>query len=148
MITLGTTGTRHIANEDKPRFVQYLLDNDAYFSMFDMYVSGACIGWDAVFGRTMAETYSDQEHVVIVPADQSRVDAWWEDIDVPVTVINMPEKTSYRDRNLEIVKFSNVLFYCADYPEANPRSLRSGTWMTVRLARNAGLEVNGIIIHE
>lgn len=150
MNLLGTTGTRHIAQNDEPKFVDYLLrpQTHLFLSSFDGFVSGACVGWDAVFGSTMALTYPDKEHVVVVPADQSRVETWWHAFDPGlVKVVYMDDDTSYRDRNTEIVRLSSQLFYCADYPEDHPKSQRSGTWMTVRIARKAGMTPSGIIIH-
>jgi hypothetical protein len=59
----------------------------------------------------------------------------------------MAEGTDYRDRNTEIVRRSNQLFYCADYPENHGKSRRSGTWMTKRIAEQTGIPVNGIILN-
>ncbi len=144
---LGTTGTRSIAQNDEPRWVEYL--QDPWFGQFDGFVSGACVGWDAIFGSTMAVTYPEKKHVVIVPADTSRVERWWEAIDVDsVEVVYMDDGTSYRSRNEEIVRRSSHLFYCADYPESHSKSKRSGTWMTVRIAQRAGIEPTGIIIND
>lgn len=45
------------------------------------------------------------------------------------------EPDEYATRNLRIVKASAVMIACPQYPEDDPRSLRSGTWQTVRYAR-------------
>jgi hypothetical protein len=58
------------------------------------YVTGACVGGDAFIGRWLFYNRPDAEHVVIVPADRSRVDDWWTSASFttgrPVTVIEMP----------------------------------------------------------
>jgi len=119
-----------------------------YLAQFDGFVSGACFGWDAIFGSTMTLTYPDKEHFVIVPADRSRVETWWYAFDFDkVHVIEMPDGTDYKQRNQKIVDMSSALFYCADYPEEHGKSKRSGTWQTVRLARKKGITPAGIIIH-
>ena len=121
-----------------------------YLSEYDGFVSGGCRGWDAVFGETLALRYPDKQHVVIVPANRSQVDPWWEKFDPGfVVVVYMDEGTSYRQRNEEIVKHSTHLFYCANYPEDHPKSGRGcGTWMTVRIARAAGMTPVGIILND
>ncbi|HMG62811.1 MAG TPA: hypothetical protein VK599_07675, partial [Streptosporangiaceae bacterium] len=66
----------------------------------DRYVTGACTGGDAFIGRWLYARRPDAEHVVIVPADRSRVDEWWLEAKGPaVTVAEMPPGTTYADRN-------------------------------------------------
>ena len=60
----------------------------------------------------------------------------------------MPPGTTYKDRNEAIVNRVDELYYCADYPEEDRRSRRSGTWQTVRLARGRGIPVDGIILNQ
>lgn len=105
----------------------------------DRYLTGACMGGDAFIGRWLRLHRPDAEHVVIVPADRSRVDPWWEqDGCPPVTVTEMPPGTTYADRNARLVTEANAVFAFPAYPENDPRSLRSGTWQTARMARKAG----------
>jgi hypothetical protein len=100
------------------------------------YLTGACTGGDAFIGRWLREHRPDAEHVVIVPADRSRVDEWWHGLDV--TVIEMPSGSTYADRNARLVAEAGAVFAFPSYPENDPRSLRSGTWQAARMARNAG----------
>lgn len=104
----------------------------------DRYMTGACTGGDAFIGRWLRENRAFAEHVVVVPADRSRVEYWWDASDPFVTVLDMPEGTTYADRNAELVSWADVVFGLPAYPEDDPRSLRSGTWQTIRMARRAG----------
>lgn len=105
----------------------------------DRYVTGACVGGDAFIGRWLYDRYPDAEHVVIVPADRSQVDEWWTGVSGrPVTVTEMPPGTTYADRNARLVAEGQAVFAFPAYPENDPRSKRSGTWMTVRMGRRAG----------
>jgi hypothetical protein len=103
------------------------------------YVTGACTGGDAFIGRWLYANRPEAEHAVIVPANRSRIDAWWLEAKGPaVTVIEMPPGTTYADRNARLVAEASAVFAFPAYPEDDPRSLRSGTWQTVRMSRKAG----------
>lgn len=105
----------------------------------ERYVTGGCIGGDAFIGRYLYACRPEAEHVVVVPADRSRVDSWWLDARGPaVTLIEMPAGTSYADRNAQLVAEGNAVYGFPAYPEFDRRSLRSGTWMTIRMARKVG----------
>jgi hypothetical protein len=111
------------------------------------YVTGACVGGDAFIGRWLFYSRPEAEHVVVVPGDRSRVDDWWVSASFtsgrPVTVVEMPPGTTYADRNARLVAEAGAVFAFPAYPEDDPRSRRSGTWQTVRLARKAGTSVSG-----
>src|SRR5579863_4966865 len=104
----------------------------------DRYVTGACLGGDAFIGRWLYLNRPHAQHAVIVPADRSRVDPWWLEVTGPVEVTEMPPGTTYADRNARLVAEGTCVFGFPAYPEDDPRSQRSGTWQTVRLARRAG----------
>lgn len=102
------------------------------------YVTGGCTGGDAFIGRWLRRHRTDaNEHVVIVPADRSRVEEWWAGLD-GVTVTEMPPGTTYADRNARLVAEADAVFGFPAYPEHDSRSARSGTWQTIRMARKAG----------
>lgn len=106
------------------------------------YVTGACAGGDAFIGQWLFWNRPDAEHMVIVPADRSRVDDWWVSASFtsgrPVKVLEMPPGTTYADRNARLVKEGNAVFGFPAWLEDDRRSLRSGTWQTVRMSRRAG----------
>lgn len=122
------------------------------------YVSGGCRGFDATFGVSLARAYPGCPQRIKVPANQSQVDAWWVTPEfsdqlatgspAPINVDYMPEGTDYRYRNTQLVLASNDIFYWAEFPEDDPRSKRSGTWMTVRIARAMGKHVFGYVQSE
>lgn len=103
----------------------------------DRYVTGACTGGDAFIGKWLYCSRPEAEHVVVVPADRSRVEEWWAGLG-DVTAIEMPPGTSYGRRNARLVVEADAVFAFPAYPEDDIRSLRSGTWQTVRQARKAG----------
>ena len=103
------------------------------------YVTGGCIGGDAFIGRWLYANRPNAGHMVIVPADGSRVDPWWTEARGPaVTLIEMSSGTTYADRNAQLVAEANAVFAFPAYPEDDPRSLRSGTWQASRMARKVG----------
>lgn len=102
------------------------------------YVTGGARGGDACIGRWLREHRPWSEHVIIVPANRSQADPWWEVYRSSVTVIEMEPGTTYKDRNAAIVAASSAVFGLPAYPEVDPRSRRSGTWQTIRIARGMG----------
>jgi hypothetical protein len=107
------------------------------------FVTGACIGIDHRVGFWLSQVFPHVPHLILVPADRSRVSRWWEghdfqgDPDSKITVREMPPGATYADRNQEIVRWSNVLCAFPQYSEDHPKSVRSGTWQTIRMARQA-----------
>lgn len=105
------------------------------------FVTGGCTGIDAMVGHALFQMYPEAEHTVVVPADRSRIKAWWRPVlDLGqyvshLTVIDMRPDTTYRDRNIRMVNVSDVLIGYPQYGERHPRSIRSGSWQTVRMAR-------------
>lgn len=111
------------------------------------FITGACVGGDAFIGRTLFEIFPDHQHTVVIPADRSRVDPWWERHvhyfsggmggvhNAPwIRVIHMAVDTTYQNRNQTLVNFSDALIGYPLYNERDARSRRSGSWQTIRMA--------------
>jgi len=114
------------------------------------YTTGGCLGVDAYVGIGLWRTEPHATHRVVVPADRSRVDYWWMHRAIRegrgVLIEEMPPSTTYADRNRRIVEHSDVLVAFPAHPEDDPRSRRSGTWQTIRMARQAALEVRVTVL--
>ena len=110
----------------------------------DRYITGGCTGGDAFIGRWLYLRYPDAEHFVVIPADRSRVDPWWEDYlpwHLGLTAIGrleMPPGSTYKDRNTALAEQATWTSGFPAYPEHDPRSRRSGSWQAIRMARTAG----------
>lgn len=101
-------------------------------------VTGGARGGDALIGRWLYERYPFAIHLVVLPANRAQVYPWWQDISDVGTgpmLVEMPRGTSYRDRNMHIVQMCTNLVAFPAFPEFNVRSRRSGTWMTIRMAK-------------
>jgi hypothetical protein len=146
MHTIGFSGAKELPKNLDTIQLRYLL------SQFraDRYVTGACMGIDALVGATLAALRPDALHLVIVPGNHNRIDRWWEHTPTawakPV-VLFMPPVTNYAMRNLAIVSASDELVAFPAWPESDPRSRRSGTWQTVRMARERNLDVSHFLLH-
>lgn len=129
---VGFTGSRSLTEKDR-----WILE-PAIEAIPDrvVIVTGACVGVDAQIARIATE-HRKYVHT-IVPADRTRVDPFF--VDYCVSYEEMPPSSEpYRDRNQRIVDYSNVLIAFPAYKEEHPKSRRSGTWMTVRMARKQGV---------
>lgn len=132
--TIAFTASRTLDDNAK-NLIRVSLEN---LPRADRYVTGACTGGDAFIGRWLAWHRRDAEHVVVVPGDLSRVDFWFQRANV--TVVEMPAHSTYYDRNKRLVKEADLVQAFPAYAEQDYRSLRSGTWQTIRMARRAGKE--------
>jgi hypothetical protein len=134
-VYVGWTGTRHGSPEVERAIHRAFdrIDADAQI------VTGACVGVDALVAR-YATSLGMAVHAV-VPSDRSRVDPEW--LRYCTTYEEMAPGTTYRDRNERIVALTTSdLFAVPEHPEGDPRSRRSGTWQTVRMARRARKRVH------
>lgn len=104
------------------------------------YITGGATGGDEIIGRWLAEHRPYAQHVVLVPANRSQVSPWWTGPRFAglVTVVELPPKTSYADRNQLLVFSSTHLVGLPAHPETSQHSISSGSWQAIRMARRAG----------
>lgn len=131
---VGISGSRRLRPEGRAIIAQ-ALEGVPFGTRL---ITGAAIGVDACVAR-LAPEYGLLVHTV-VPANRRDVSPFWEERADSFEL--MPEGTAFRARNLRIVELSSRLLAFPLHPESDPRSQRSGSWMTVRLARAAGIPVD------
>jgi hypothetical protein len=132
---VGFTGSRHSTQAQRER-IDAVLDQ-VHSAVW--IITGGCIGVDAYVAES-AHRRGLHVHTVL-PADRSRVDPHWRER--CTTYDEMPAGTTYKDRNQRIIDLTTEHLFA--YPEAaedDARSLRSGTWQTVRLGRHAGKRIH------
>jgi NADH:ubiquinone oxidoreductase subunit len=140
MTTVGFSGTRRLPTTAYERVGAIV----ATLPEGTRVVQGACIGVDS-YVAWAAKRRGLHVHAV-VPADRSRVPPDWRDwCD---TFEEMPAGTDYRSRNARIAGQIDRLIAIPDAAEDAPQSRRSGTWMTVRIARRIGIPVEVYILDE
>lgn len=145
---MGFTGTRSVSIERMSEVCDVV--RQACFG-FTEFTTGACVGFDTIAAHYVLDLVPDATHRLIVPADRKHVDndviARFKRLEDERHIIEyMPEGTSYRDRNERILHYTDKLVAVAEHPEIHARSIRSGTWMTVRIARRLGLPIQEFII--
>ena len=125
--TVAVSGTRLLAIEDRPRLYQVLLT----VSQQETLLTGACVGVDTVMAQ-MAYT-GGWRVFTVVPANRSQVDPSWSKW-CSAFEIMPPSPEPYRARNERLIQLADRLIAFPAYVEDDPRSRRSGTWMTIHLA--------------
>lgn len=139
--TVGFTGTQNLSTKDYETVRSIVLSLPSDIRV----VVGGCIGVDDYVAYV---AFNSGYHVhAIIPFNRSKVAPDWRDY--CTTYEEMPEGTDYRDRNTRIVEeVTDRLIAIAGYPENDPQSRRSGTWMTVRIARRANKLVEEHVLSE
>jgi hypothetical protein len=105
----------------------------------EQFTTGGASGFDVFALYKLLQMYPKAHHRVIMPWDRSQA---IELCDIPrgVEVVTMPPRTTYRQRDEMIVRpFSEKLMAFPLHEE--DRDVRSGTWMTTRIAQQAKLIV-------
>lgn len=142
---VGFTGSRQEPTPEQ--WARHLYPHLGQLGYASGFVTGGCVGIDHIVGRWLFHHYPERHHTVVVPADRSRVAAWWRHylpggagpVATNLTVIEMPPGTDYRSRNVRLVGLCEILIGYPQYGEGHPRSQRSGSWQTLRLARQQHL---------
>lgn len=129
---IGITATRALTKVGEQQITQAL---SKVVAQAETVIVGGAIGGDA-FAARVAHTLRLWVKVIL-PVDTKEIDPDWRDY-----CDEAEGSYPYRERNTRIVEQCEVLYAFAAYLEADARSRRSGTWMTVRIARKLGREVH------
>lgn len=111
----------------------------------DWLVLGAALGMERRIGLA-ARARGFKVHVIVPGVDPrttagQKIDQRWMDYATGHEQLPMNDPNPFRARNHAVVAKAEYLFALPAYPEKHEESLRSGTWMTVRIAQRAGKEV-------
>lgn len=146
-LRVGFTGTRNLNGDGEEAVVELIESCTLWGGPVGLanngleLVHGACVGADAYASWTAHEAQW-AVHAVL-PEDKSRVDPEWRR-----WATSWEEGGIYRVRNKKIVQRADVLFVLADYPERHPKSRRSGTWQTCRMAKERDIPVKVMVQHD
>jgi len=127
---IGFTGTQKGMSENQiSQFIKEMSNHYSY-----EFHHGDCIGSDRD-AHNIASSLMNVEKIVIHPPDNSSKRAYCKGDEIK------PEKP-YLERNKDIVDEIDLLIAC---PKSNKEELRSGTWATIRYAKEQGKKI--IIIY-
>lgn len=136
MESVGFTGTRRVRPGDEAVLARIVGALGAV-----RVVTGGCVGVDAVVAA-LAHQRGLHVHTVL-PANRAQVDPRWREH--CRTYEKMPDGTDYRGRNERLVRLSDRLVAVLDRPYG--RNVRSGTEMTINIARRSGKRVDIHVLH-
>lgn len=135
---VGVTGTRDLDKTGRDNIVAALAA--LMGEGVEAIVVGGCVGADAWAGATAKRLGFWVK--VILPENQKELDPAWEsyadEADGPYP---------YRERNQRIVDEVTLMLAFPALPEQHPKSLRSGTWMTIRMAHRRAIPVRVFTQH-
>lgn len=145
-LTLGITGSREATMIPHYELVVKAIGESIRYGSFVRFVHGGCIGIDDVGGQA-AHSLGLLVHAMLINEwRKSPYTAdWWNYSDTNAV---MSWGTSYRERDQAVVDESNALLAFPLYPEKHARSHRSGTWMTIRMARRKGIPIEVICLNQ
>jgi len=127
---IGITATRALTATGE-RMITDALTNALHAGGVEMVITGGAVGGDAYAARV---AHAMRLWVrTLLPEDPKEVDPQWRDY-----CDEAEGAWPYRERNTRLVEQCSVLYAFPAFPEDDPRSKRSGTWMTVRIARKLG----------
>src|SRR6267142_4979672 len=137
---VSITGSRNINREDAIQKIEKIFS--IYILQFGKeleFITGGCIGIDALAAQ-IACGMNIKVHTVLTSKRETTEKYWqtW-----CTSYEEMPAKTTYRDRDKRMVQLGDELLAFPSCDEYMPDKsyTRSGTWMTVRIARKANKSV-------
>lgn len=142
---VGITGTRQTEKTDL-----WIIESAlAIIPDKAMIVVGGCIGANALVAETSFH-WGFYVHAVLPSIERGKFFDQhifnychsWEEMPPGIP------GNAYRERNQRIVNYANVLFSFPELPEDHGRSKRSGTWMTIRMARMKPIPVHTYMVSE
>lgn len=143
-MTYGFTGAHRLTEDQRALAESYLaaLTEDwPLLLLADGFVTGTQVGIDELVARTLAAEFPTRPLTQLIPGKPG---THGEIVENPgARVIQLTDRDSsamaYRKRNHFIVELADALIAFPEGPEESHR--RSGTWMTVRMAREKGIPV-------
>lgn len=138
---VGFTGTQYLKPYHHEKLFHVLNKIQA-----DKFVVGGCIGVD-----TFVAWYGFSHNIpvhVIVPSIRTKVDTNYKVYATTVEELPPGHREPYRQRNTRLVTQSDALVAFPMYGELDSRSRRSGTWMTIRIARRHNKPVSIYILEK
>lgn len=144
----GFTGTREDLTDRDKEWVRLIVRRIVPFGA--TLVTGGCIGLDAYIAEIGATTagYGRQGKrwsvYTIVPSNRKHVDPDY--LAKADETEEMPNGTTYADRNQRIVETSHALMGFPLHTERDERSRRSGTWQTIRMGWRHGIPVRAEVL--
>lgn len=139
-LKLGLTGTQDLPDHGLAQAGVLLTEMRMKNLEVEEVHSGGCFGWDTFAGFQCVLLWPQAVHHIWLPLKTDKLSYWWKHR-LPWGVEPVLHVTrdypGYRERNAEIVDRSTHLFCGPRLDEESQR--RSGTWMTVRMGRKAGL---------
>lgn len=160
-VTVSFTATRKLVGARLERHQPFINDvlsdlaNRGYAGEIGEFATGAANGGDSVIADTLERALSQGRHRLIVPAapHNEGIVKRWEHLALttPDTHIVQrmapvagPPAAQYKARDAELVRAADSTggWLVAFALHEERRMPRSGTWLTVRLARTAGVRVD------
>jgi len=143
---IGISGSRQVPTRAQRRAIRQRL---AQIPPGTTVIIGGCLGLDSYVARAVFAYCTGVKVHAIVPSDPRTTE--WVDPDWRVWCHSfevMPGGTTNRHRNVQLVNRSGRLLAWPQAAEGDPMSQRSGTWQTIRLARQRGIPVEVVVLSE
>lgn len=140
---VGVTGTRYAVSYEQAQALQDVCrDIDESYVKVTLH-HGCCVGADAT-AHWIAKRLHWRIHGH--PGVDARGRSPWQMENMLMLMLDVREEPLlYSARNREIASWADILLACPQAPEDDRLSQRSGTWQTVRMARDQLIPVTIIM---